>query len=307
MRTAVRAFLVMFCAGMTVNAQESSISLPLLNRSAAATAVGEGGAFLSGLDSLGANPGGLTGVKQEWNATYRQMPLDTSLSAMAVSWPLRPIDTTFAISYTALRSVGLERRTELGERAGEFNHEDQMLGLHAAHPFVLGDSEIAGGISLKGIQSRIDRYSGTGLAIDLGFCQRIKGIPLTLAATAMNMGQGPKLITERSELPTSFGLSASYQAHTTFALFGGGSYQTGQNIVNVSVGADYRFGNVLAFRGHYAAGSSAEGQSGVGQLIGGIGVFLGKFRLDYTFQPAGEELSEAGAPATQHATLTLEF
>ncbi|MBK8574249.1 MAG: hypothetical protein IPN90_00740 [Elusimicrobia bacterium] len=213
-----------------------------MDRSAAATAVGEGGAFLSGLDSLGSNPAGLSGAKREWNATYRQMPLDTRLNGTALSWPLQPIHTTIAISYTTLRSEGLERRTESGEHAGEFNHEDQMVGLHAAHSFVMRDIEIAGGASVKGIQSRIDRYNGTGLAIDLGFRHRIKGVPLTLAATALNLGQGPKLLTDRSALPTSFGLSASYQALSTFAVIGGGSYQTQQDLMNISLGADYRIG-----------------------------------------------------------------
>lgn len=307
MRTAIKAFLILVCLGTLLSARESAFSLPTLDRSAKALASGEAGAFLVGLDSLGTNPAGVSGSHREWNATYRQMPLETSLNGMAASVPLPSLQTTVAMSYTALRSVGLERRNAAGERAGEFRHEDQMMGLHVARSFFVGEGELSAGASVKGIQSRIDRYSGTGLAVDLGLRHRLPKVPLTLAATALNVGQGPKLFSERSPLPTSFGMAASYRALPPLAVFGGASYQSGQDILNVSLGAEYRMGNILAFRGNYTAGTGAEGKSGLGQLVGGIGVFLGKFRLDYAFQPAGEELSQAGAPATQHATLTLDF
>lgn len=300
-------FMVFLCLGAPLGAKGSALSLPSLDRSAMAMASGEAGAFLSGLDALGTNPAGLSGAKREWNATYRQMPLDTNVSGTALSWPFASLRTTLAVSYTALRSADLERRSTTGEHAGTFQQEDQMIGLHVAHPFVFGEIEIVGGASVKGLQSRIDHYSGTGLAVDLGLRHTFHEVPLTLAASALNLGEGPKLLNERSALPTSFGISGTYQARTLIAVFGGASYQSGQDILNVSLGAEYRIGTIVAFRGHYAVGTGAEGNSGLGQLVGGIGVFLGNVRLDYAFQPAGEELSQAGAPATQHATLTLAF
>lgn len=299
--------LIFLCLGAPLGARESAFSLPSLDRSAMAMASGEAGAYLSGLDALGTNPAGLSGAKREWNATYRQMPLDTNVSGTALSWPFASLRTTLAVSYSALRSADLERRTSTGDRAGTFQQEDQMMGLHGAHPFVLGGLEIVGGVSVKGIQSRVDHYSGTGLAVDLGLRHTFHGGPLTLAVSALNLGKGPKLLKERSALPTSFGISGTYQGRTPIAIFGGASYQSGQDISTISLGAEYRIGKIAAFRGHYAFGTGAEGNSGLGKMVGGIGVFLGNVRLDYAFQPAGEELSDAGAPATQHATLTLAF
>ena len=307
MQIALMAFCLLLCLGAPLGARDNALALPSLDRSALAMASGEAGSFLSGVDALGTNPAGLSGSTREWNATYRQMPLDTNVSGTALSWPIASLHTTLAMSYSALRSVDLERRTSAGERAGSFQQEDQMVGLHVAHPFVLGNREIAGGASVKGIQSRIDHYSGSGLAVDVGLRHTLHEAPLTLAVSVLNLGKGPKLLNERSALPTSFGISGTYKARTPFAVFGGASYQSGQDILNVSLGAEYRMGKTVAFRGHYAAGTGAEGQSGMGQLVGGIGVFLGNFRLDYAFQPAGEELSQAGAPATQHATMTVGF
>ncbi len=307
MQSVLIVFVVFLCLGAPAGAKGSALTLPSLDHSAAAMASGEAGAYLSGLDAVGTNPAGLSGAPRQWNATYRQMPLETNVSGTAVSWPLESLRTAVAVSYTALRSADLERRTAAGERAGAFQQEDQMLGVHLAHPFVVGGREITGGAGVKGIHSRIDQYSGTGLAVDLGVRHRFQAVPLTLAVSALNLGKGPKLMAERTALPASFGLSGSYQAGPPIAVFGGASYQSGQDILNASLGAEYRIGTIMAFRGHYAAGTRAEGHSGVGQLVGGIGLFLGKVRLDYAFQPAGEELSQAGAPATQHATLTVEF
>jgi len=307
MRIALIVSLLFLCLGLPVGAKESTLALPSLDRSAMALASGEAGSFLSGLDSLGSNPAGLCGTKRAWNATHRQMPLETSLSGTAASWPLPRIQSTLAVSYTVLRSANLEGRSATGERLGNFQQEEQMLGFHMAHAFLLKGFDLEGGASVKGIQSRIDRYSGTGFAVDLGFRHRFHEIPLTMAASGLNLGEGPKLLNERTSLPTSVGVSATYEAVPSFSVFGGASYQSGQDLLNQSLGGEYRIGTLLALRGHYAAGSSAKENAGVGQLVGGIGVFIGRCRLDYAFQPAGEELSQAGAPATQHATLTLEF
>ncbi len=307
MRTLFRSLLALLCFSAPLSARTSALALPSLDRSAVAMASGEAGSFLTGLDALGTNPAGLYAARREWNATYRQMPLETNLSGTALCWPLLSIHTTLAVSYSALRSADIEGRTLSGERAGSFQQEDQMIGLHGAHRFLWGEMEILGGASVKGIQSRIDRYSGSGFALDFGVRAPFKKIPLTLAVTALNVGEGPKLIAERAALPTAYGLSGTYHVAPPFALFGGVAYQPHQTISNVTVGGEYRVGSLLAFRGHYAAGTGAEGNEGMGQLVGGMGIYFGKIRLDYTFQPAGEELSDAGASATQHATLTLEF
>lgn len=307
MRIALIVGLLLFCLGFPLGAKESPLSLPSLDRSAMALASGEAGSFLAGLDSLGSNPAGLCGTKRAWNATHRQMPLETSLSGTALSWPLPKLESTLAVSYALLQSANLEGRTAMGERVGNFKQEDQMVGFHMARSFLLGGFEMEGGTSVKGIQSRIDRYSGTGFAVDLGLRHHFHGVPLTVAASTLNLGEGPKLLEKRSSLPTSFGVSATYAAVPSFSIFGGASYLSGQDTLNLSLGGEYRIGTILALRGHYAAGSSPKENAGVGQLVGGFGLLMGKCRLDYAFQPAGEELSQAGAPATQHATLTFEF
>lgn len=306
MRSIAGVVLVLLCLSARIFALESAIQIPLLDRSAKAAATGEGGAFLSGLDALGTNPAGLAGAPWTWNANYRSLPLDTSVNGLAFCFPVPSAHATVAFSYTSLRSAGLERRDTGGALQGEFRQEDQMVGLHVAGPLPLGDREMDAGASVKSIHSRIDQYNGSGMAFDLGLRYRFQGIPLTLAAAALNVGEGPKLLNERSALPTSYGVSASFPTGPV-TVFGGTAYQPGQDILNLSLGAETVIGHVLAFRGNYAGGTGAEGRTGWGQFVGGIGISIGKLKLDYAFQPAGQDLADAGAPATQHATLTFIF
>lgn len=307
MRMVVGSILLFLCAGSPLISGESSLAIPLLDRSAAAAASGEAGAFLAGLDAVAVNPAGLAEAQREWNANYRQMPLDTTLNGMAFAQPIRSLRTTVAVSYSALRSINLERRGLDGHPSGEFRHEEQILGFHVARPFRLGEKIIDVGAGVKSIQARIDTYSGTGLAMDFGVRTRLSGIPLTLSASVLNVGEGPTLITEKAELPTSYGVSVAFQPHDHFTVLGGAAIFPNQNISNATCGVEYGVGDLLSFRGHYALGTGTEGRTGWGQLVGGLGLNLGRLRLDYAFQPAGDELSEAGAPATQHATLTFAF
>jgi hypothetical protein len=307
MRMAVRSFLLWFCVGAPLAAGESPIALPLLDRSATAAALGEGGAHLSGLDALEVNPAGLAGTAREWNATYRQMPLEISLNGMAFAQQIRSLRTTVAVSYTTLRSVNMERRGVDGQRAGTFRHEEQMMGLHVARPFHRSDKTIEVGAAIKSIQSRIASYSGTGLAMDVGVRARWKALPLTYSASILNFGEGPKLLSQKSELPTSCGVSLAYQALDDLTVLGGAAHFPKQDMSSATFGVEYTLRSFFTVRGHYALGTKSDGRTGWGKMVGGFGLKLGNLKLDYAFQPAGDEFSEAGVSGTQHATLAFAF
>lgn len=306
MKIVVLSLAVVVCAA-ALRADQNPIVFPLLDRSASAAVAADGTAVLSGLDALSANPAGLAESPRQWNATYRQLPLSTRLAATSVAMPLGRSRWTGAVSYSALTSEGLEKRDAAGSRGGEFKQEDQSAGIHCGGAVGIGSGSLDLGASVKFLSSRIDRYSGSGLAFDVGVRTRLSHIPLTLSAAFLNGGQGPQLKDERSPLPTSVGLSASYHPSRALCVFGGATHQSTGNALSVSGGAEFWIANVLALRGSYTAGSDAEGNQGMGQLVGGFGVRFGQARLDYAFQPAGDELSDAGVGATQHATLTYEF
>lgn len=306
MKIVVLSLAVVFCAAV-MRAEKKSVVFPLLDRTASAAVAGDGTAGLSGLDALGANPAGLADTTRQWNANYRQLPLSTRLASTAIALPLGRSRWAGAISYSALSSEGLEKRDAAGARGGEFRQEDQAAGIHVGRAVEMGSGSLDLGIGVKFLSSRIDRYSGSGLALDVGARTRFSQIPLTVSASLLNMGQGPQLMDERSPLPTSVGLSAAYQPSRFFSVFGGATHYSNGSSLSFSGGAEYWIADVLALRGSYTAGSDSEGNQGMGQLVGGFGVKFGNARLDYAFQPAGEELSDAGVGATQHATLTYAF
>jgi hypothetical protein len=306
MKIVVLSLAFVFCVA-AVRAEKNSVVVPLLDRTACAAAAGEGTAALSGLDTLGANPAGLADSPRQWNANYRQLPLSTRLAATAVAWPVGRSRWTGGLSYSALSSEGLEKRDAAGLRGGEFRHEDQTAGIHLGGAVGMGNSSLDLGVGVKFLNSRIDRYSGSGTAFDAGARTRLSEIPLTVSVAFLNWGQGPQLMNERSPLPSSVGLSAAYQPSRSFSVFGGATHFPNERSFSLSGGAEFLIANALALRGSYTAGSDSEGNQGLGQLVGGFGVRFGNTRLDYAFQPAGEELSDAGVGATQHATLTYDF
>jgi hypothetical protein len=306
MKIVVLSLAVVFCVAAG-RAEKNPVVFPFLDRTACAAVAGDGTAALSGLDALGANPAGLADAPRQWNANYRQLPLSTRLAATAIALPVGRSRWTGAMSYSSLSSEGLEKRDAAGVRGGEFRQEDQTAGLHLGGAVGMGRGSLDLGIGVKFLSSRIDRYGGSGMAFDAGARTRFSEIPLTVSAAVLNWGQGPQLLDERSPLPSSVGLAAAYQPSRSFSVFGGATHFSNGGSFSLSGGAEYFIANVLALRGSYTAGSDSDGNQGLGQLVGGFGVRFGNARLDYAFQPAGEELSDAGVGATQHATLTYEF
>lgn len=300
------AMAIVVCAA-ALRAEQNPMVFPLLDRTATAAVSGDGTAALSGLDALGANPAGLANSPRRWNATYRQLPLSTRLAATALALPLGRSRWTGAISYSTLESEGLEKRDASGIRGGEFRQEDQTAGVHLGGPIGQDNTSFDVGVGLKFMRSRIDRYSGSGTAIDAGVQKRFSLLPLTVCATLLNQGQGPQLLNKRSPLPSSAGISAVYRPTPSLALLGGATHLATGDSLSVSGGAEVWIKKIVVLRGSYTAGSDAEGAQGMGQLVGGFGVRFGRALLDYAFEPAGDDLSDAGVGATQHATLTYDF
>lgn len=298
---------IMLSYGVSVWAGKGTLALPVLERSAASAALGDGAAHLSGVSALGTNPAGLQTNKKEFSTQFQQLPADVSVGGAAFAFPWISANVTLGMSYSSLRSDNLEKRSETGEAAGSFSHQDQMISLHASRPLRMGNSEMLSGVSAKLIQSRVDTYSGSGFAFDGGLRYGFKKHPLTLAATALNLGKGPELKEEASPLPTTYALSGSYRFQKHLTLVSTVSLLPNEHRSGFSLGAEYGVADRLALRGRYALASGQEGGTDIGDFAGGIGLRLGMGTLDYTFQPYTNDLQAVGASGSHRATLTLSF
>jgi hypothetical protein len=299
----------MFVVAGTAGAGESSLPLPLLERSAASAALGAGGALLTGVDALGVNPAGFPSEKREFSAQYQQLPLDIGAGGARAGIPLKSLGVSLGVSYSMVRSGSLEKRSDSQEVVGSFSSQDQLVGIHLAGPLPMGGRRLGAGVSVKAMESKVDSYSGTGFAFDAGVKYRMERLPLSIAVAALNVGQGPTLKEEASDWPTSYDVTAAYELGKPLALVGGVSVWPNDDLTTVSVGAQYTLADRLILRGRYAVETGPEAVAGAGlsELAGGVGLRLGAGTLDYTFKPFSDDLADAGADGSHLATLTLRF
>jgi len=273
---------------------------------------GMGGAYLKGLNALGVNPAGLYIVQPEILTQYQHLPLDTNLALVGFAYPVRSLDTTFALSYLGLRSSNFDRRNEFGESVGSFVNQDQMVGFHMSRPLTLpfGNSPLYLGASVKMMRVQVDTYRAHGFGFDVGGQYRMSQLPVSIGISALNFGKGPTLIREASELPSRFVASMAYHVSEPMVLLGSFSRSVHEGKSEVSMGIQRWMGDILVLRGRYAFLSGVEGSknSGFENFTAGIGLkMLKSHTLDYTFQPFDSALREAGALGTHRITLTFRF
>jgi len=291
-----------------VGAGTRGLDLPLLEKSAAAVALGDGGAFLSGVDALGTNPAGISSKKREFRAQYKQFPLSVAVGGVALVWPVSDSSFSLGFSFTSLRSSSLDKRDPQGESLGTFSHQDQMIGFHFSGERHFFDGRFRSGLSIKSIQSRLDTYSGSGLAFDLGATYSPKDGPVTFGATVLNLGQGVQLNNAVSPLPTSYGVSVAWAVWEPLDAMGGVSTRPNDGITSTAVGVQYTVGDRFSLRAGYSldSGSTVETDA-LSSLAGGIGVRLGAGTLDYTFEPFVKDVVDAGVLGSHLATFTVRF
>ena len=286
----------------------STLALPQMDRTAQSYALGDGGAYLQGLNALGVNPAGLHSTQPEILTQYQQLPLQTSLAMLGASYPILPFNATIGLSYLNLRSSNFERRNEFGDSEGSFSTQDQMLGLHlsrpigTAHPVFLG-------MSFKIMRFGVDSSEARAMALDLGGRYRFSRMPLTLGVSVTNLGKGPTLAQEESKLPTSAILSGAYHLSESLSALASITHNTNEGRQEFNIGMQYWVGNLLAMRGRYSAvKSDVNAGSGIQNIAMGLGFkVFGRHTLDYAFQPFDSGLSKSGAVGTHRMTLTMRF
>jgi len=291
----------------------ASVMLPTLQKTAQGVALGDSASTLTGLNALGVNPAGLSIPHAEFLADYQSMLLDTSLTILGFAQPVASLKTTFGLSYLNMRSVNFDKRDESGQRLGSFATQDHLLSLSSARPFQM-ESLLANplylGLSIKAMQMQIDSYKTRAYALDLGGRYTLSAMPLSLGFSVLNLGNGPKFISETSPLPTSLVASAGYQISGTILVMANLNHRMSEGRNEFSIGAQYAVGDVLAIRGKssFLQGGAASGAMGMQNLSAGLGLKLYRdTTLDYAFQAFDTQLQKAGQLGTHRVTLTFRL
>lgn len=137
------------------------------------------------------------------------------------------------------------------------------------------------GAAVKYITRQIDNVQGNGFAFDLGL--RYRPLPdITLAASALNMGPGIKLVSVEP-LPTLLTVGAAWMALDepmhSLTLASDVSANLPDQTKRFSFGAEYWYNSTVALRAGYVTDSEDQGFSA------GAGVKLPFVQIDYAYQP----------------------
>jgi hypothetical protein len=137
------------------------------------------------------------------------------------------------------------------------------------------------GAAVKYISRQVDDVQGNGFAFDLGL--RYRPIPdVTLAASALNIGPGIKMVTVEP-LPTLLTLGAAWTLldvpYHNLTLASDVATNLTEQTKRFSFGAEYWYDNTVALRAGYLTDSQDQGFSA------GAGVKFSFAQIDYSYQP----------------------
>lgn len=136
------------------------------------------------------------------------------------------------------------------------------------------------GASVKFFQEKIQNYSVSGAALDLGAVYTVSD-KVNAGLAVQNIGPAVKFISAETKLPMNVKFGLAYR-HSASLLLAADADKPVDDSVKLGFGADYRLNDVLSLRGGY---NSKDGLDS--WLTAGIGFNLSGWSLDYTFVPFG--------------------
>ncbi|WP_041468255.1 PorV/PorQ family protein [Chloroherpeton thalassium] len=222
--------------------------------------------------------------------------MDTYASYAATNFNGEKSAVGISLYWLSVRDIPV-RSSPTAEPDGYFNSQNAAISLSYSRKM---SERLTLSLTGKMLYEKIYINDATGFAGDISAAWRLPESPLSFGAALQNMGSMGKLLSESSELPTSFRLGAAY----AFLLDGKGKENTlllELNHVSVfsddsyqALGVEYAFREFLWMRLGYLLGNDSRSVSF------GFGVKYENFLFDYAYVPFTNELGSANV-------LTLQF
>lgn len=279
-----------------VPAAESPARFLTLTPSPIYSALGvRGTAAIDDATALFSNPAGLGRAPfNQISASHTDLFSDSTFDTFAVGRTLGEHRGALALGVLYLKKGTIEGRNDNGDSTGGFSANDLAVNVGYGGRIA---PRLALGSSVKMIQQRIDRYSASAVAVDLG-AQLEASNHLSFGASLNNLGTQEKFISEKESLPLSTSLGVVVKlsglditAESTSLI------DEGRTSFGLGVGGS--IGNALSLRGGYSfaqdrpSTSSISSKEQFGSFAGfsaGLGFTMGRFQLNYALVPH-EELS----------------
>jgi hypothetical protein len=239
-----------------------------------------------GVDAAWYNPAGLGWVgHREIAGSYQAMVEDINQGTFGYA---QPVGGRFGVAvFASYLDYGNQDRSTLStagafvtvNRAGSFSAADVAGGLAIGGRL---SENLAGGLALKVINSKLDNASATAFAADLGAKWKLGAeLPVSIGAVVRNIGTELKYDRVEEKLPFTWQLGARGDFFEERLGINIACSRTRQDDIQLHAGAEVRpFGPILALRVGY------DGVNDVGNgLTAGLGVTINAFTLDYAYIP----------------------
>lgn len=258
----------------------------ILSIGVGARAIGMGEAYTAQADDISSiywNPAGIAILNQsQASFMYIQQFQETSYSHGAVATPLENGGVGGSIDYQSFGSIrGMDSHANPTGDVSAYGAVGTVSGALFAGPW-------AGGVSMKGVQSKLADVTARGVAWDVGgmwVCQRpVFNGTFRLGATMRNLGTGLKFLDQRDPFPYEYRFGAALVQMLDKKL--NASLDVGkQRDVRPGVysGVEYWVIPNLALRGGYV-GTSQEGMG----LRMGVGLRIKDISFDYAYSSYGD-------------------
>jgi len=293
------AFLLVF-SGLVMadenNSNAGTSVFDFLKIQAGARPMAMGGAFTGVADdesSLYYNPAGVTGLQgKRFIAGYHNNIFDMQSGFLGYIHPLRE-GQKLSLFVNYLNYGTFDRTNTDGDVIGDFSGGDLLLAGSYARDI---NENISLGVTIKFIYEKIDEYSATGVAFDLGGKYRRNDYGnTTLGFMIQNLGTQLSTYLDGSDkesLPLYIRGGGSTQPKGLPVLVAVDAIYPTDNDVYFSIGAELLNVRPLYVRmGWTSFGNNYKTGAGNDDLAGfsaGVGVDYRKIQFSYTVSPEGE-------------------
>ncbi len=277
------ACMVLFCWHVDSQASEKDAgktTAAFLKLGGSIRAAGMGSAYAAVDSDIGAvywNPAGLASIKVR-QASFLHMKWfeDTNMEYLNGILPVMNGVLSGGIIYLGHDNIhGYDKDAN---PSGDFSAND--LCLIASYARGLLD-EWYGGINVKIIKQRLEEEKATGIALDMGVIYPQEN--MNIGVCLQNLGSKIKLIQHSNSLPLNLKAGVSYYTAKNCLLTGDINLPV-DNKINIALGAEYVYQDMLAGRIGYRSGPSNIGSG----ISAGVGIKWRDMGFDYAYIPYGK-------------------
>ncbi len=264
----------------------------------AARPMGMGGAFSAVVDDANAvfyNPAGIARLeKRELTGTYLKYFQAVNYGSFASVIPLNKSVLGIGINYLGVTDMEKRGVTDIDDPDGTkavntFGAMDTAISLAYAKkngvPSVIEGLDV--GANMRFIYQTIDEESAFSVMLDAGVYYPINE-KISLALNVQNVGLAVKFKDESDPLPLNLKAGAAYRPLNGLTVACDINEYIIDNLLYVSLGAEYWLKNIVGFRAGYKYGYDTDSLGSNVGLAGGMGLRYSSLGLDYSFAPFGE-------------------